>query len=676
MDRIEAERRLGFLRTEIDLHARRYYVLDDPLISDGEYDALFQELLTLERQFPDLVSDDSPSQRVGGAPLPEFVRIEHRSLMLSLENAFQQADMLDFEVRLRHFLHSEESFVYVAEPKMDGLAVELIYEDGILVTGATRGDGRIGEDITANIKTIPAIPLKLPALTVMPPILEIRGEVYMPIHGLRDLNAQRREAGETIFANPRNAAAGSLRQLDPKICASRPLDFFCYALGNPEQTNCRSQHEALDLMRQLGFKVNPYIKLCRGIKEVADNFAYLLELRPRLPYDIDGMVVKVDSFDLQRRLGNKARSPRWAIAWKFKAAQATTRLLAIEFGVGRTGAITPVAVLEPINIGGAVVRRATLHNEDEIRRKDVRIGDLVLVQRAGDVIPEIVKPIVDSRTGAEQIIRLPAVCPACEEPLTRPVNEAVTRCLNPACRAQRVRALIHYTGKAGLDIDGLGKRAVQQLYDQGLLEDIPGIYALTIADLAPLDGWGQKSAENVVRAIAASLQTSLAKFLAALGIRYIGEGISQLLERHFADIEALQAASRDDFLAIDGIGEQAAGSLVRYFASPTALKMLAQLREAGLQLTAPLAAAGGLPLANAVFVFTGTLSISRNEAKARVKELGGRVSSAISKKVTHVLCGIKAGSKEKKARELGLKIINEEEFMRLIAAGGPGSSKG
>jgi len=656
------------LRAEINLHAHRYYVLDDPLISDGEYDVLFQELLALERQFPDLVSADSPSQRVGGAPLAEFSRIGHRSPMLSLENAFQRADMVDFETRLCQFLHREEPLVYVAEPKMDGLAVELIYEDGLLVTGATRGDGRVGEDITANIKTIPSIPLKFPVSATVPPVLEIRGEVYLPIQGLRDLNEQRGRAGESLFANPRNAAAGSLRQLDPKICAARPLDFFCYALGNPADTACRSQYEALDFMRQLGFKVNPYIKLCRGIAAVAEHFAWLQGLRPELPYDIDGMVVKVDNFDLQRRLGNKARSPRWAIAWKFAAIQATTRLLAVEFGVGRTGAITPVAVLEPVNIGGAVVRRATLHNEDEMRRKDVRLGDMVLVQRAGDVIPEIVKPVIASRSGTEEIIRMPQSCPECGGPLTRPAHEAVTRCLNSGCRAQRVRALIHYTGKAGLDIEGLGKRAVQQLYEQGLIEDIPDIYALTVADLTPLDGWGQKSAENVVRAIAASLKTSLGKFVAALGIRYVGEGVAQLLEGHFADISALTAASEEDFLEIDGIGDQAAASLRRYLTSPGATNILARLREAGLQLTAPLAA-DDLPLAGTVFVFTGTLSISRNEAKARVKELGGRVSSAISKKVTHVLCGAKAGSKEKKARALGLRIIDEAEFMRLVSPG-------
>ena len=667
MEKIEAARRLGQLRTEINLHAQRYYVQDDPLISDGEYDVLFQELLDLERLYPDLITEDSPSLRVGGAPLSEFRQIEHRSPMLSLENAFERADMLDFEVRLQRFLHIDNPLEYVAEPKLDGLAVELVYEAGLLVSGATRGDGRVGEDITANVKTIQSIPLKIKMLPAVPEVLEVRGEVYLPLQGLLDINEQRSKAGEPLFANPRNAAAGSLRQLDSKICAARPLDFFCYAVGNPESLHCSSHLESLNLMRELGFKVNSYIKSCQGITEVTSHFEHLQRMRSQLPYDIDGMVVKVNSFALQNRLGNKARCPRWAIAWKFKAIQATTRLLAIEFGVGRTGAITPVAVLEPVNIGGAVVRRATLHNEDEIRRKDVRIGDQVLVQRAGDVIPEIVKPIVDSRTGQEQIIIMPRICPECGCSLSRPEGEVVTRCLNPACQAQRVRTLIHFTGKAGLDIDGLGKRAVEQLYDLGLIKDIPDLYTLSVEDLKPLDGWGQKSAEKAVQAIAASLKTSLGKFLAALGIRYVGEVASQLLEKNFADFEALKGATKEDFLEVDGIGEQAAASLVSFFAKPMTLSMFEKLQDVGLQLTTALTDDEDAPLAGTIFVFTGTLSMSRNEAKARVKELGGRVGSAISKKVTHVLCGDKAGNKAKKAQELGLKIINEAEFKLLIS---------
>ncbi len=664
MKKEEAVERLKHLCNEINLHARRYYVQDDPLISDSEYDILFQELLEIERAFPELISPDSPSLRVGGAPLSQFSQITHRSPMLSLENAFHAGDMVDFEVRLQRFLQQEEPLNYVAEPKLDGLAVELIYENGLLITGATRGDGQRGEDITANIKTIPSIPLKLNHKINTPKILEVRGEVYLPIQGLKEINAQRAKNGEALFANCRNAAAGSLRQLDSRICATRPLDFFCYALGNTGQLDCDSHLKSLSLLGKLGFKINPHIALCRGISEVANHFQRLQELRLQLPYDIDGMVVKVDSFNLQKRLGNKARCPRWAIAWKFKAIQATTRLLAIEFSVGRTGAVTPVAILEPVGIGGATVRRATLHNEDEIRRKDLRVGDLVLVQRAGDVIPEIVKPIIDKRDGTEKIIEMPSLCPKCGEPLFRPSNEAITRCQNPECAAQQMKTLVHYTGKAGLDIEGFGKKAVEQLYDLGLIADIPDIYNLTIEDLAPLAGWGEKSAKNAIREIAASLNTNLSKFLGALGIRYVGEVASQLLEKNFPTLTDLKSASKDDLLEIDGIGEQAATSLVQYFADPKNLQMLERLQDAGLNFKAT--PTTNLPLADTIFVFTGTLSISRNEAKARVKELGGRVSSSISKKITHVLCGENAGSKEKKARELGLKIINEAEFGQLV----------
>ncbi len=666
MDKSEVNQVLSRLRERINFHAQRYYVLDDPLISDGEYDELFQDLLALEGRYPDLVAEDSPSQRVGGSPLAEFAQVEHRSPMLSLENAFNAQDMLDFEVRLQRFLHEENSLGYVAEPKLDGLAVELVYENGLLVTGATRGDGLVGEDITANVKTIAAIPLRISVPAHCSQIIEVRGEVYMPAKGLSLLNAQRAKAGEPLFANPRNAAAGSLRQLDSKICAQRPLDFFCYGVGDFEQILCSSHYESLSFVRDLGFKVNPYVKLCRDIGQVVEHFEYLQGIRAQLPYDIDGMVVKVDDCGLQKRLGNKVRSPRWAIAWKFKAIQATTSLIGIEFGIGRTGAVTPVAILEPVNVGGVVVRRATLHNEDEIRRKDLRIGDMVLVQRAGDVIPEIVKPLAEYRCGVEQIIRMPENCPECGGKLCRSAGEVITRCMNPACQAQLIRGLIHYTGKAGLDIEGLGLRVVEQLYEKALIKNIPDIYDLTVDDLAPLDGWGQKSAENVVRAIADSKAVSLGKFLAALGIRYIGEVASQLLEDTFGTLQVLQAATKDDFLEVDGIGGQAAESLVLYFRNPQVVAMLEALQEKGLRFTAPSSPEKDLPLAGAVFVFTGTLPISRNEAKARVKELGGRVASTISKKVTHVVCGEKAGSKEKKARDLGLHILKGAELMELV----------
>ena len=662
--------RLQALRQELNLHAHRYYVLDAPILADAEYDRLFQELVALEQQHPELITPDSPSQRVGGAPLAQFATVPHTVPMLSLENAFDAEELVDFEERLFRFLQSREPIAYVAEPKLDGLAVELVYEDGLFVLGSTRGDGLVGEDITRNLKTIPTIPLRL--LThngaPVPKRLEVRGEVFIGLADFKKLNEERSTAGEPLFANPRNGAAGSLRQLDPKITATRPLDFYAYGVSDPAALPCQNQHALLEHLGSLGFKINPLTHLCRNISEAIDQFALLQAQRPTLPYDIDGMVVKVNDFALQERLGSKARSPRWAIAAKFPASQATTRLVAVEFGVGRTGAITPVAILEPVQIGGVTVHRATLHNEDELRRKGLMLGDTVLVQRAGDVIPEVVKPVVENRTGREHPIAMPTTCPECGVALVRPEQEAITRCPNPSCPAQRVRGLIHFTGKSGMDIEGLGKKAVEQLVAQGLVQDIPDIYQLTAEALAALDGWGDKSAENAVRAIAASRTPALAKFLAALGIRHVGEVTAQLLARHFASLARLLLAGEDDFLHIEGIGEQVAASLVDYFQDPAVQEMLARLEALGVRVQEENqdAEADGA-LAGSVFLFTGALNrLSRSEAKARIKELGGQVASGINRKVTHVVLGDSPGSKLTKARQLGLTVITEDEFLRLI----------
>ncbi len=660
-----AAHRLAFLRERINYHAHRYYVLDDPEIADAEYDALFQELLALEERYPERVTLDSPSQRVGGAPLAEFRQVAHRLPMLSLDNAFDLARMVTFEKAVQSFLKLTGPLTYCAEPKLDGLAVELVYKDGLLTVGSTRGDGQTGEDITANLKTIPAIPLRLQG-TLPPPLIEVRGEVFLPLAGFRTLNDQRLAADEAPFANPRNAAAGSLRQLDPKVTASRPLDFICYGVADPSSLPCHSHFDLLSHLQALGLKINPLRKRCVGLEAVAAYYETLAGLRHELPYEIDGMVVKVDPLALQRRLGHTARSQSWAIAWKFEAVQATTTLLAIEFSVGRTGAVTPVAVLEPVKVGGVVVRRATLHNEEEMRRKDLRLGDTVLVQRAGDVIPEIIKANVEQRTGTEQPIIMPSLCPACGHELIRPPGEAITRCFNPACQAQLIRALTHYVGKGGLDIDGLGEKAVEQLYDQGLVRDIPDLYALQAADLVRLEGWAQKSADNAVAAIAASLHVPLARFLAALGIRFVGEVTAQLLASRFSSLEQIRAARLDDFLDIEGIGEQSAKSLVQYFANDDVAEMLDRLLACGLSVKAE--ARGTLPLSGTVFVFTGTLvGFSRDEAKSRVKVLGGQVVSTVGKKVTHVVCGESPGSKRRKAEELGVPIVSEDEFGRLIA---------
>lgn len=659
-----ASRRLAFLRERINYHAHRYYVLDAPEITDSEYDALFQELLELEARHPDLLAPDSPSQRVGAAPLEQFRPVVHRVAMLSLENAFSLADLAGFEERLLRFLKISGPLDYMAEPKLDGLAVELVYVDGVLTVGSTRGDGQTGEDITANLKTIAAIPLRLRA-AVFPSLLEVRGEVLLPIAGFQALNDQRLAGGEAPFANPRNAAAGSLRQLDSQVAAARPLDFFCYGVADPAQVACQRQSDVLVYLQDLGFKINPYAKICTGVEGVAAHHATLTAMRQSLPYDIDGMVVKVDSLALQQRLGNKARTPRWAIAWKFEATQASTILLAIEFGVGRTGAVTPVAILEPVPIGGVIVRRATLHNEEEIRRKDLRLGDTVLVQRAGDVIPEIVMAIAEKRRGTEQPIVMPTHCPCCGHQLARAAGEAITRCPSPICPAQRVRALMHYVGKAGLDIEGLGEKAVEQLYSQGLVRDIPDLYTLTANDLITLDGWAEKSAENAVAAITASLHVPLSRFLAALGIRFVGEVTAQLLAKRFDSLASMQAARVEDYLDIEGVGEQSAHSLAQYFSDPQVTAMLDLLAQRGLRLQNE--GRGNLPLAGMVFVFTGTLrAFSRDEAKNRVKSLGGQVVSAVGKKVSHVVCGEGSGSKRKKALELGLGLVSEDEFLAMM----------
>jgi len=586
--------------------------------------------------------------------------------MLSLENAFSRSDIDDFEGRLCRFLKISGPLDYVAEPKLDGLAVELVYEDGVLTVGSTRGDGQVGEDITANLKTIASIPLRLQT-TTPPPLLEVRGEVFLPIAGFLALNEQRQAKGAPLFANPRNAAAGSLRQLDWQVAAARPLDFFCYGVADCKHLPWKRHSEVLSSLRDLGFRVNPLLTSCSGVDGVAAHFDRLSGQRASLPYDIDGMVVKVDDLALQSRLGSKARCPRWAIAWKFEALQATTTLLAIEYGVGRTGAVTPVAVLAPVQVGGAIIRRATLHNEDEIRRKDLRQGDTVLVQRAGDVIPEIVMAVVERRTGGEQPIVMPSQCPSCAGGLTRLEGEAISRCLNPLCPAQRVRALIHFVGKAGLDIEGLGEKAVEQLYEHGLVRELPNFYALNEKDLAPLDGWAEKSAAKVVTAIASSLQTTLARFLAALGIRLVGEVTAQLLANRFQSLERIRAARLEDFLDVEGVGKGVADSLVDYFSNPQVASMLDGLLACGLRLKAN--SPGNLPLTGEVFVFTGTLqSLSRDEAKSRVTALGGQVLSAVGKKVSCVVCGEGSGAKAKKARELGLRLMSETEFRDWLAA--------
>lgn len=660
--------RLVTLRQEIAFHGYRYYVLDQPVIADAEYDALFLELLDLEEKFPHLVTDDSPSKRVGAAPLDKFEPARHRFPMLSLENAFSDTDLYNFQQRLLRFLKDSTELHYVAEPKLDGLAVELVYENGFLTAGSTRGDGRTGENITCNLKTISSIPLRL--LDPQPPaLLEVRGEVFIPLAGFVQLNKERGEAGEPLFANPRNAAAGSLRQLDSRLTAKRPLDFYAYGISTPSLVSAAGQMELLGQLKSAGFKINPLVRLCRTIEEVISFYRHLLDIRPQLQYDIDGMVVKVDSFVLQERLGSKARSPRWAIACKFPASQATTTLKRVDFQVGRTGVITPVAILEPVLIGGVTVSRATLHNEDEIKRKGLMQGDTVLIQRAGDVIPEIVQPITAKRSGKEQDIIMPSLCPSCGHRALREAGESALRCINPHCPAQRLQSLIHYTGKSGMDMEGLGKKAMEQLYIEKIVTDIPDLYTLEVGQLETLDGWAEKSARNALTSIESSKQVALSRFLGALGIRFVGEVTSRLLEERFETLEKIISLSKQELLDVEGIGEQVAQSITDYFADESVRKMLQRLLDLGVKPKKIKSSALDLPLSGMVFIFTGSLSsFSRNEAKEMIKKSGGQVASSLSRKVTHMVCGEKPGSKLAKAEELGITILDENQFQQMTGA--------
>ncbi|QQG65417.1 NAD-dependent DNA ligase LigA [Desulfobulbus oligotrophicus] len=662
-----AAERLRYLRKQIHLHAHRYYVLDDPIIADGEYDALFRELLSLEKTHPELVTADSPSQRVGGQPLEAFAPVEHSSPMLGLDNIFSKSEFVEFVEKVHRYLKSDEPVHLIAEPKLDGLAVELVYRQGVFVLGSTRGDGLVGEDITGQLKTVPAIPLRL--LTdddsAIPEELIVRGEVFLTKQGFAALNRQREKAGEPLFANPRNAAAGSLRQLDPRITAQRPLSFYVYGIGPPALPGVVNQETLFVRLRNLGFPVNRLISVCMDLEQVEEHFQHLLSVRHDLDYEIDGMVVKVERLDLQQRLGATARAPRWAVAWKFPATQATTTVDAVDFQVGRTGAITPVAHLQPVELNGVIVQRATLHNRDEIERKGLMVHDTVLVQRAGDVIPEIVKVVTEMRTGQEQPIIFPQNCPECGQPLIQPKGEAVVRCVNRYCPAQQLQKLIHFVGKNGLDVDGLGKKNVEQLVRAECVQTMADFFTLNKKTLAELNGWGEKSADNVLAAIEEKKSIGLAQLIRALGIRYVGEVTASILADHFVDIYQLMTAEKEQLLHIEGVGEQIATSVHEYFMDADNRATIRQLLAAGLTVQA--VQGGHASLSGRVFLFTGSLStLSREEAKQMVKLQGGQVATSISQRVTDVVVGNKAGSKQKKAVELGLSLINEAEFLQLV----------
>lgn len=655
------------LRDQIHHHDYRYYVLDDPEISDSEYDRLFRELEQLEVQYPELVTADSPTQRVGGRPADKFETVEHRQPMLSLENAFSEVEAREFEERLKRFLRREAGFEYVVELKMDGVAVNLTYENGHLIIGATRGDGVRGENVTRNLKTVKTIPLILRADKLpVPSLLEVRGEVYIELEDFKKLNADREARGEPAFANPRNAAAGSLRQLDPTVTAARPLKIYCYGVGEMAGQNFTSHWETLQALKAWGLRVNPQIGRHQGIGSAIAYHHRIEQQRHGFPYEIDGVVIKVDPLELQGRLGVKTRTPRWALAYKFAATQATTRVVKIIVQVGRTGAVTPTAIMEPVEVGGVTVSRATLHNEDEVVRKDVREGDWVLIQRAGDVIPEVVKVITSKRTGQETPFKMPENCPVCGTRLVRPQGEAVTRCPNPDCSAQLKRSIRHFAGKGAMDIDGMGEKIVEQLVENGLIQDVADLYRLQVDDLVLLERFAEKSAQNIVDAIGSSKTPSLGRFIYALGIRFVGEATAAVLAQHFQTLEALREAGMDELLQVEGIGPQVAGSIREFCQNPKNLALLQKLLASGVHPQSP-EEPRATPLAGKTFVFTGGLQhFSREEAKALVTAQGAKVASSVSAKTDYVVVGQDPGSKYAKARELGLSILKEADFEKLV----------
>jgi len=663
------ERRIEELREQIRLHNYHYYVLDAPLIPDAEYDRLFRELQQLEQEHPEFITDDSPTRRVGDQPLPGFEEVRHALRMLSLENVFSDGELADFDRRVRERLGTDKPVVYTAEPKLDGLAISLRYEDGRLVQGATRGDGERGEDVTSNVRTIEAIPLRLLGKEY-PALLEVRGEVFMPKAGFEKLNAEARKAGDKTFANPRNAAAGSLRQLDPRLTAKRPLSFYAYGLGQTDEPIADSHAAAMQQLREIGIPVSPELKCLEGIDQCLDYYANILARRDSLPYEIDGVVYKVDSFDEQSRLGFVSRAPRWAVAHKFPAQEELTVVEDIEFQVGRTGAVTPVARLKPVTVAGVTVSNATLHNMDEIERKDVRVGDTVIIRRAGDVIPEVVQVVPDRRPGNAKRPELPAHCPVCGSDVLRVEGEAVARCSGGLyCSAQRREGIKHFASRKAMDIEGLGDKLVEQLDEKGLVKTVADIYSLKAADIAALERMGEKSAQNLVEALEKSKATTLPRFLFALGIREVGEATARSLANHFLTLEAIEQADEDALQETPDVGPIVASHIASCFRQEHNIEVLQGLIAAGVHWPAiekPGEAAQ--PLDGKTFVLTGALSRPRDQIKARLEALGAKVAGSVSGKTDYVVAGEAAGSKLAKAQNLGIEILDEDKLQEMINA--------
>ena len=669
MDNREIAREIQQLRAEINRHNELYYLKDAPVISDAEYDRMMRKLLALEEAHPALVSPDSPTQRVGGRPSEAFAAITHRVPMLSLGNAFSPEDLRAFDHRVRSGLRPGEPVEYVVELKIDGLAISLTYEEGLFIFGATRGDGITGEDVTANLKTVRTLPLRLKEVEGMPlpRRAEIRGEVFMPHKAFAKINAERAASGEPLFANPRNAAAGSLRQLDPRVTAKRDLSMIAYGIGEWDGPQLPTHSETLQFLARAGFCINEDIRIFRTIDEVAAYCQSWGEKRGELPYDIDGLVIKVNTLAQQAELGATSKEPRWAIAYKFPAEQAATSIKDIILSLGRTGAVTPTAILEPVRLSGSTVSRATLHNEDYIRAKDIRIGDTVIIQKAGEIIPEVVEVVKEKRTGGEREFQMPAVCHACDGPVVRAPGEAAYRCINPQCAAIRREKVIHFVSRDAMNIDGLGEAIVHQLFDAGLIEDAADLYTLSFDEVVQLERMGKKSTENLLSSVAKSKENDVARLLFALGIRYVGVRAAGLLAARFGSLDAVARADIAQLTAIPEIGPRIAASVVEYFRHDQHQKMIAKLRAAGVNfLHRASAAAGPQPLAGKTFVLTGTLpNLSREEAAALIMQKGGKVTGSVSKKTDYVVVGSEPGSKYEKARQLNVSILSEAELRKL-----------
>jgi len=660
----QARARAEKLRREIAYHEKKYYVDNDPQVSDAEFDRLMRELGEIEARFPALVAPESPTQRVGEKPVDGFATVAHRTPMLSIDNVFNEDELREFGERVSKLLPGQ-AVEYVAELKIDGLSISILYRDGRFARAVTRGDGVRGDDVTANVKTLRSLPLVIDDRREV----EVRGEVYLPFESFRALNREREEAGEPLFANARNAAAGSLRLLDPRLVASRNLSVFLYYLftdGREEPT----QWEALQRMRRLGFRTNPHSRLCRTLDEGLAYFREWTEKRDRLDYDADGIVLKVDSAAQREALGFTAKSPRWAAAFKFPARQATTRVRDIVVQVGRTGALTPVAVLEPVKLSGTTISRSTLHNEEELRRKDVRVGDHVLIERSGDVIPQVVSVMKERRTGREKPFAWPSKCPACGAAVFRPEGEVISRCVNPSCPARVRESILHFASRRAMDIDGLGEALVDQLLASGLVRSLPDLYRLDRGRLVALERMGEKSADNLLGEIAASKDRDLDRLVFALGIRHVGERTAQALAGRFRTLEALAAAPEAELTEVADIGPKVAESIRFFFSQPENRALVRRLAEAGVNMSAKEKRGAARPLAGQVFVITGTLSCcTRDEARERLEALGAEVGAAVTRKTTCLIAGESPGAKLDKARELGVRIVGEKEFLKIAAGG-------